>query len=94
MGYMNGFTRNMVSGRGFIALAAAAMGQLSPIPTMMASLVFGFFDALSNILATMRIPDEFVKIIPYLATVAALVIFSSFRMMRVRGQKIAALKKL
>jgi simple sugar transport system permease protein len=94
MGYMNGFTRNMVSGRGFIALAAAAMGQLSPIPTMIASLVFGFFDALSNILATMRIPDEFVKIIPYLATVAALVIFSGFRMMRLRGQKIAALKKL
>jgi simple sugar transport system permease protein len=93
MGYMNGFTRNMVSGRGFIALAAAAMGQLSPVPTMLASLVFGFFDALSNILAAMRIPDEFVKIIPYLATVSGLVIFSALRIWRLKGKKSAALKE-
>jgi simple sugar transport system permease protein len=93
MGYMNGFTRGMVSGRGFIALAAAAMGQLSPVPTMLASLVFGFFDALSNILAAMRIPDEFVKIIPYLATVSGLVIFSALRIWRLKGKKNAALKE-
>jgi simple sugar transport system permease protein len=91
MGYMNGFTRNMVSGRGFIALAAAAMGQLSPIPTMLASLVFGFFDALSNILAAMRIPDEFVKMIPYLATVTGLVIFSALSAWRLKARKIAAI---
>ena len=91
MGYMNGFTRGMVSGRGFIALAAAAMGQLSPIPTMLASLVFGFFDALSNILAAMRIPDEFVKMIPYAATVSGLVIFSALRIWRVKGRKTAAI---
>jgi simple sugar transport system permease protein len=91
MGYMNGFTRGMVSGRGFIALAAAAMGQLSPVPTMLASLVFGFFDALSNILAAMRIPDEFVKMLPYLATVFGLVIFSALRIWRLKKQKAAAL---
>ncbi|GMO33488.1 MAG: ABC transporter permease [Termitinemataceae bacterium] len=93
MGYMSGFTRGMVSGRGFIALAAAAMGQLSPVPTMLASLVFGFFDALSNILAAMRIPDEFVKIIPYLATVLGLVIFSSLRIWHLNGRKSAAIKE-
>ncbi|MDR1893320.1 MAG: ABC transporter permease [Spirochaetales bacterium] len=92
MGYMSGFTRNMVSGRGFIALAAAAMGQLSPLPTLLASLVFGFFDALSNILAAMRIPDEFVKIIPYLATVAGLVIFSALQVWRLKGKRAEALK--
>ncbi|GHV76919.1 ABC transporter permease [Spirochaetia bacterium] len=89
MGYMSGFTRNMVSGRGFIALAAAAMGQLSPLPTMLASLVFGFFDALSNILAAMRIPDEFVKMVPYLATVFGLVVFSALRIWRLKAQKSA-----
>ena len=94
MGYMSGFTRGMVSGRGFIALAAAAMGQLSPVPPMLASLVFGFFDALSNILAAMRIPDEFVKIIPYLATVSGLVIFSALRIWRLKGKKSAALKEI
>jgi simple sugar transport system permease protein len=94
MGYMSGFTRGMVSGRGFIALAAAAMGQLSPLPTLLASLVFGFFDALSNILSTVRIPDEFVKIVPYLATVFGLVVFSSIRIMRAKQQKIALLRGL
>ncbi|GMO23602.1 MAG: ABC transporter permease [Spirochaetaceae bacterium] len=91
MGYMNGFTRGMVSGRGFIALAAAAMGQLSPLPTMLASLVFGFFDALSNILAAMRIPDEFVKIVPYMATVLGLIIFSAMRTLRLKKSKKLAL---
>ena len=93
MGYMSGFTRNMVSGRGFIALAAAAMGRLSPLPTMLASLVFGCFDALSNILSAMRIPDEFVKMVPYLATVFGLVVFSAARNWRLKGRKAAALRQ-
>jgi simple sugar transport system permease protein len=91
MGYMNGFTKGMVSGRGFIALAAAAMGQLSPVPTMVASLVFGFADALSNILAAMNIPDEFVKMIPYAATVLGLVVFSAMKLRRLRSRKAAAI---
>jgi simple sugar transport system permease protein len=92
MGYMSGFTKGMVSGRGFIALAAAAMGQLSPLPTMVASLVFGFADALSNIMAAMRIPDEFVKMIPYATTVLGLVVFSAMKARQKRGKKAAALK--
>ncbi|MDR2500697.1 MAG: ABC transporter permease [Treponema sp.] len=93
MGYLTGFTRGMVSGRGFIALAAAAMGQLSPVPTMLAALVFGFFDALSNILAANGIPDDLVKTGPYLATVLGLVIFSALRIWRLKGKKSAALKE-
>jgi simple sugar transport system permease protein len=92
MGYMNNFSKGMVSGRGFIALAAAAMGQLSPAPAMLASLVFGFFDALSNLLAALRIPDEFVKMLPYLATVFGLVVFSAYRIWRLKQEKIAAIK--
>ncbi len=92
MGYMSGFTKGMVSGRGFIALAAAAMGMLSPIPTFISSLIFGFADALSNILAAMRIPDEFVKMIPYLVTVLGLVIFAASRKRNLRQARIKALK--
>ena len=92
MGYMSGFTKGMVSGRGFIAMAAAAMGQLSPVPTMIASLVFGFADALSNIMAAMRIPDEFVKMIPYATTVLGLVIFSAMKAQRQRAKRTAALR--
>ena len=91
MGYMNGFSRDMVSGRGFIALAAAAMGQLSPVPTMIASLIFGFADALSNMLAAMRIPDEFVKLIPYATTVFGLIVFSASHSRQQRKKRITAL---
>ena len=79
MAYMSTFTRGMVAGRGFIALAAAAMGRLSPVPTMCAALFFGFADALSNVLAAMSIPDQFIKTIPYASTVFGLIVFSSWR---------------
>jgi ABC-type uncharacterized transport system permease subunit len=91
MGYMTGFTKGMVSGRGFIALAAAAMGQLSPVPSMVAAVVFGFADALSNMLAALRIPDEFVKMIPYAVTVIGLVVFSGIRRNQLKKSRIKAL---
>jgi len=77
MGYMNGFSQNMVAGRGFIALAAASMGRLHPVYGMIAALIFGAADAISNVMAALRIPDEFVKMIPYLTTIVGLVIFSA-----------------
>lgn len=76
MGYMNGFSRGMVAGRGFIALAAASMGQLNPVGGMFSSLIFGTADAISNVMASLNIPDEFVKMIPYITTIIGLVVFS------------------
>ena len=84
MAYMSTFTKGMVAGRGFIALAAAAMGRLAPVPTMFAALFFGFADALSNVLAAMSIPDEFIKTVPYISTVIGLIVFSAWRK---RGRK-------
>ncbi len=90
MAYMNGFSQNMVAGRGFIALAAASMGQLHPVLSMFSALIFGAADAASNVMAAMRIPDEFVKMIPYLATVVGLVIFSVANRCRKTSKKMKA----
>lgn len=76
MGYLNLFTRDMVAGRGFIALAASAMGQNSPFGVFLAAMIFALFDGLSNILQIMRIPSEFVQMLPYVATIISLTAFS------------------
>lgn len=76
MGYVSWFSRDMVSGRGWIALAAEAMGQSSPLGTAATSLLFGVADALSNAVATLGWPSDLVRTIPYCATLAGLAIFS------------------
>ena len=76
MGYMDMFVRDMVAGRGFIALAACSMGQATPVGALLASLVFAFFDGLSNVLQVLQIPSQFVQMLPYLATIAGLTAFS------------------
>ena len=76
MGYVSWFSRDMTAGRGFIALAAEAMGGASPVGGMFTSLLFGFFDALSNSLQILKIPYEFVSMLPYVAVVIGLVIYT------------------
>ena len=76
MGYMDMFVRDMVAGRGFIALAACSMGQATPVGALVSSLVFAFFDGLSNVLQVLQIPSQFVQMLPYLATILGLTIFS------------------
>lgn len=84
MGYVSWFSKNMTAGRGFIALAAEAMGGATPIGSLFTSLLFGFFDALSNTLQLMKVPSEFVNMIPYAATVIGLVIYTVRRTRRDR----------
>ena len=77
MGYVSWFSRDMVSGRGWIALAAEAMGLQHPLGTAATSLLFGVADALSNAVATLGRPSDLVKTIPYCATLAGLAVCSS-----------------
>lgn len=76
MGYLSWFSRDMVSGRGFIALAAEAMGRGTPIGTAVSAIFFGFADALSNSLQSLRIPSQFVQMIPYVVTILGIVLYS------------------
>ena len=71
------FTRNMTSGRGFIALAALIFGKWRPVQTMLACLLFGFTEAIAIQLQGVRfggeeIPNQFVHIIPYVLTIVVL----------------------
>ncbi len=71
------FVDQMTAGRGFIALAALILGGWRPIPALLACLVFGFFDALQiqlqgTELAGAKLPPEFWKALPYIATLGAM----------------------
>ncbi len=76
MGYLTLFQRDMTAGRGFIALATPALGGNLPFGTALASLFFGFADALGIRLGTLQIAPEFAQMIPYAATIIALVLNS------------------
>jgi ABC-type uncharacterized transport system permease subunit len=67
------FTKNMIGGKGFIALAAMIFGRWSPTGALLAALFFGFADELGTYLGTINsvIPSDFLAMLPYLATLLA-----------------------
>ena len=88
MGYVSWFSRDMTAGRGFTAVAAQYLGRANAGGTLMASLVFGTADALANILQSLRVPAEFVQMIPYVATLLGLIFYS------INAKRTRRLKKL
>lgn len=76
LGYVTLFTENMTNGRGFIALAAIILVRGTPLGILLISLLFGFFDGLGLVLQNAQIPAQFTHMLPYLATIAALYVYS------------------
>ena len=74
--YSTTYTEGIVSGRGFIALAAVIFGRWNGTGVMGACLFFGLCDALQIRLqvSSLGIPYQFFQMIPYVATVVALAI--------------------
>ncbi|NLW72824.1 MAG: ABC transporter permease [Chloroflexi bacterium] len=76
MAYLNIFQREMTAGRGFIGLAAVYLGGRKPWGTVLAAIIFGFADALSNQLGSLNIPSQLVQMIPYAVTILALAVYA------------------
>jgi ABC-type uncharacterized transport system permease subunit len=73
------FTRNMTSGRGFIALAALIFGKWRPVQTLAACLFFGFTEAVTiqmqgvvKLPSGEDIPVQFIQMVPYVLTIVVL----------------------
>ena len=79
IGDIHMFSRDMVSGRGFIALATLIFGRWNAFGVLAASLLFGFFDGTSVALQAQfqAAPIMFFKMIPYVFTIVALIFFGS-----------------
>ncbi|MFN3704455.1 MAG: ABC transporter permease [Thermoflexales bacterium] len=87
MGYVKFFARDMTGGRGFIALAAIYLGARHPLGVLVAALVFGAAEALAIQLGNLRVPTQLVQIIPYAATIIALVVYAIAQRRRVAARQ-------
>lgn len=75
----SGYIRDMSAGRGFIALAALIFGAWRPWSTFLACLFFALTDAIQiqlqgQTLGTVVIPNQFIQIMPYIATLLVLIV--------------------
>lgn len=72
------FSEEMVSGRGFIALAAVIFGRYKPSGVMMAAIVFMAGTVAGNVLlaSSSQIPYQFLTMLPYVLTVVVLAVFA------------------
>ena len=77
MGNMQVFIVNMTAGRGFIGVAADAMGRGNPIGAMIASLLFGSANAVANVLQINSFSSDVVMAIPYVVSIAGIIIYSA-----------------
>jgi len=86
-----GFTRDMTAGRGFIALGAVLLGARHPVGALLAALLFGAFEGLAVIMPGLfaDAPAELIRMIPFVVTILALVLFSyrAQRALKLRGGK-------
>lgn len=76
LGVAHSFTDGMTSGRGFIGLAAMIFGRWTPVGALVASLIFGYGNALSTSLqgATIgdtKVPVQLLGTLPYILTILA-----------------------
>ena len=79
MSWVTFFMKNMVNGRGYIGLSAQNMANGHPVGSALVALLFG---ATTSIATTMKsqsnFPTEFLEMVPYLATIIAIVITSLY----------------
>ena len=72
LGYSCLFIENMSGGRGFMGMAAMQFGGGNPIWAAIGCLLFGASNSLANRLTPYGIPNQFVTMIPYVATILVL----------------------
>lgn len=75
---VSNFRPTLISGQGFIAIAALIFGKWRPVQTMLACLFFGFSQALVIFLgglSNIQISSQLLSILPYVLTLIVLVGF-------------------
>lgn len=74
MSQLNFYSKGMVSGRGYIALAIFVFARKNPVMCVLISILFGFTEAVQLRMQAFPIPSQFLSMLPYLCTLIVLLI--------------------
>ena len=72
IGDIDMFSKDMVSGRGYIALGMVILGNWKPTWVALAGLVYGFAESMQFRLQAVSIPPQLVQMLPYVFTILVL----------------------
>lgn len=76
MGYMNFFMNNMTGGKGFIGMAAATIGNASPLLSAIFAYVFGLSEAVTNYSKLVITDAQLLAALPYIITVVLIILLA------------------
>lgn len=88
MGYLSMYSNNMTASRGWIGIAAAAVGGNNLGVVFLMTGVFAIAQAIVNILLLGNLPSELINTIPYISVLIGLIIMSSKSMHKAKKQMI------
>ncbi len=73
---VSSFSQTVISGHGYIALAAVIFGRWNPASVALACLLFGFSQSLVVFLGngTITIPSQVLAMLPYVVTIIVLIV--------------------
>jgi general nucleoside transport system permease protein len=76
VGYLGSFSDDVISGRGYVAIAVVIIGRWSPVGAMLGAILFSIFDSLALLAqsTSLGLPVEFFSSLPYAMTLLALVL--------------------
>jgi len=83
LGAVSVFAEDMSAGRGWIAVVAVMLARNNPLYAAAACVLFGFADALGVNLQSHGLPNQLTDMLPYVATLAALILIQKQRRRRV-----------
>lgn len=72
IGDINMFSKDMVAGRGYIALSMVILGGWKPVPVAVCGLVYGIAQSLQFRIQSVSIPSQLVQMLPYAVTIIVL----------------------
>lgn len=72
VGQLDLFVDGMTAGRGYIAVVINAFGRYNPLGALLGSMFFGFFDSLQVIFQDSGVPNQLMRMIPYLFTLTVI----------------------